>query len=84
MAGTPTLYFKVLLFRAGKFKWHPMKRLWASIERKLFLVPYAEVDESEGLCFVLDRGVPETTLPWPTAIERDFGLMHGNALLRAP
>src|SRR5690606_13083320 len=82
--GKSTFYFTVIICRHGKVEHHPAMRLWASVERKLYLVPDPDGGEPEGECFVLDRGVRAAPLPTPTEIERDFGLMHADAVLLAP
>ncbi len=82
-AGKPTFYFTAVICRAGKVEWHPAKRLWASIERKLFLVPDPDGEKPKSECFALERGVREAPLPWSNEAERDLGLMHGDALLLA-
>jgi hypothetical protein len=84
MAGTPTFYVTVIICRAGKVEWHPARRLWASSERQLFLVPDPEGDEPGGECFALDRGVRAANVPWSNEAERALGLLHGDALLLAP
>jgi len=84
MAGKPTFYFTLILSRGGKFEWHPAKQLWVSRDRKLFLVPDPDGDDPKGECFAVDRGVRTAATPWPNEVERDFGLMHGDALLLTP
>src|SRR5690606_33483988 len=82
--GRPTFYFTVIICRDGKVEKHPAMRLWASLERDLYLVPDPDGTDPEGECWALHRGVRAAATPWLTEVERDFGLLHADALLLAP
>lgn len=82
--GRPTFYFTVIICRAGEVEHHPAMRLWASLERKLYLAPDPDGGDPEGECFGLHRGVRAAAAPWPSTVERNFGLLHADALLLAP
>lgn len=82
--GRSTFYFTVIICRGGKVEKHPAMRLWVSLERQCYLVPDPDGGNADGECFVLNRGVRATASPWPTEIEREFGLLHADALLLAP
>ena len=83
MDGSPTVYFTLLRCAGGTVHLHGPLRLWASIERQLYLVPDPCGDDPQGQCFALERGVHPTERPWSIPIEQGFGLAHGDVLLLA-
>ncbi len=82
--GRPTFYFTVIICRAGKVEKHPAMRLWVNLERLCYLVPDPDGGDAHGECFVLNRGVRGAAAPWANEAERNFGLLHADAILLAP
>jgi len=83
MEGSATCYFTLLRCAGGTVHLHGPLRLWAGIERQLYLVPDPCGDDPQGQCFALEKGVHPAELPWATPIEQGFGLAHGDVLLLA-
>jgi hypothetical protein len=79
----PTFYFTLLRCARGEVHLHEPLRLWAGIERQLYLLPDPHGDDPQGQCFVLAKGVRLAERPWTNELERDRGLTHGDALLLA-
>jgi len=79
--GRPTFYFTLILCRNGEVEQHSAMRLWVSIDKKFYLVPDPDGGDPDGECFALDRGVRTAAAPWPTTVDRIFGLAHADALL---
>ncbi|MXP42089.1 hypothetical protein GRI75_10600 [Altererythrobacter soli] len=84
MDGLPTFYFTLLRFVGGQVRWHRALPLWIHWDGALFLVPDPEDSGAEAEFFVLERGVRPARKPWETAVDRDFGLRHADAILLAP
>ena len=80
MEGSATFYV-TLLRCAGAVHVHSPLRLWAGIERELYLVPDPFGDNPQGQCFSLAKGVLPAERPWTIPLEQRFGLIHGDALL---
>src|SRR5690606_33874764 len=57
-----------------------------AIERELYLVSDPDGRNPERECFALHRGVraAAAAAPWPTKVERNFGMLRADALLLAP
>ena len=81
MDGSPTVYFKLLHCAGGTVHLHGPLRLWAGIERQLYLVPDPCGDDPQGQCFALAKGVHPAGRPWSIPLEQGFGLVHGDVLL---
>ncbi len=58
-AGTPTICCTLLRCAGGKIHWHRALRLWVGFDRRVYLVPAPDGDDSDdpGSCFVIAKGV---------------------------